>query len=452
MFNQIKSFKIEGLHGYRDIDLQLEDNTVILVGENGTGKTTVLRMLYYFLSGQWPFLAQYKFSRITLTINNQSIQISSDMFQASRMELATLSRRFPLHIRERIKEAFVRAEGTMDFHMLQHLCERYGVPFSLLVEEFKNMEMAQKKGNSTLKDVYKRIQESFNAQVLYLPTYRRIEQELHLIFKNIDVDEWRRDRRLLSSRSDNQCTELIEFGMKDVEDAINRSLEKLKEFAREGLNQLTLGYLGDIVDQKHEQIDVTEIKKTTQTTIDNALQRIPEQILSQEHKKHLMDTLNEVEVGGQFNDHTKVICHYFLKLLKFEEELTKREMQIAAFCKVCNQYMVGKEFIYNGTNFSVQVISKKSIQNPHEVRLSFLSSGEKQIVSLFSHLYLSGQEKFFVLIDEPELSLSVPWQRRFLTDIRTGGFCMGLVATTHSPFIYENDLKKYAHAIGEFNI
>jgi hypothetical protein len=37
-----------------------------------------------------------------------------------------------------------------------------------------------------------------------------------------------------------------------------------------------------------------------------------------------------------------------------------------------------------------------------------LSSGEKQIVSLFSHLYLSGQQLFFVIIDEPELSLSVP--------------------------------------------
>jgi predicted ATPase len=63
---------------------------------------------------------------------------------------------------------------------------------------------------------------------------------------------------------------------------------------------------------------------------------------------------------------------------------------------------------------------------------------------------LSGKEKFFVLIDEPELSLSVPWQRRFLKDIRNGGFCSGLIAVTHSPFIYDNDLKPYAHSLGEF--
>jgi len=84
------------------------------------------------------------------------------------------------------------------------------------------------------------------------------------------------------------------------------------------------------------------------------------------------------------------------------------------------------------------------------IRLSDLSSGEKQIVSLFSHLYLSGQSRYFVLIDEPELSLSVPWQKRFLIDIKNGDFCSGLIAVTHSPFIYANELKAYAHSLGEF--
>src|SRR5208337_1482539 len=66
------------------------------------------------------------------------------------------------------------------------------------------------------------------------------------------------------------------------------------------------------------------------------------------------------------------------------------------------------------------------------------------------HLYLSGRDRFFVLIDEPELSLSVPWQRRFLLDIRKASFCAGLVAATHLPFIYDNELRKNTHAVGEF--
>jgi len=49
----IKRFEIKKLHGYKNVDLRLDDNTVILVGENGAGKTTILHLFYYLLSGQW---------------------------------------------------------------------------------------------------------------------------------------------------------------------------------------------------------------------------------------------------------------------------------------------------------------------------------------------------------------------------------------------------------------
>ena len=83
------------------------------------------------------------------------------------------------------------------------------------------------------------------------------------------------------------------------------------------------------------------------------------------------------------------------------------------------------------------------------LEMSALSAGEKQIVSLFSHLYLSENQNHFVIIDEPELSLSVPWQRRFLPDILKK--CSGLFAVTHSPFIFDNVLGFHTHALDEFS-
>ncbi len=70
------------------------------------------------------------------------------------------------------------------------------------------------------------------------------------------------------------------------------------------------------------------------------------------------------------------------------------------------------------------------------LELRMLSSGEKQIVSLFYHLYLSGEKKYIILIDEPELSLSVQWQKRLLPDILASQRCEFLAAVTHSPFIF----------------
>ena len=102
------------------------------------------------------------------------------------------------------------------------------------------------------------------------------------------------------------------------------------------------------------------------------------------------------------------------------------------------------------SSFSFSIWPKQYISVKNKIELDQLSSGEKQIVSLFSHLYLSEENQYFVMIDEPELSLSVPWQRQFLVDIKKGVFCSGLIAVTHSPFIYDNDLDKYAHGLGEF--
>ena len=102
---------------------------------------------------------------------------------------------------------------------------------------------------------------------------------------------------------------------------------------------------------------------------------------------------------------------------------------------------------YDSPNFDFSITSN---YDGHDIKLFQLSSGEKQIVSLFSHLYLSNQSNYLVLIDEPELSLSVKWQKLFLQDVRKGTFCRGLIAVTHSPFIFDNELDMYAHGIEEF--
>ena len=55
-----------------------------------------------------------------------------------------------------------------------------------------------------------------------------------------------------------------------------------------------------------------------------------------------------------------------------------------------------------------------------------------------------------MIIDEPELSLSVEWQERILEDIVECTKCDQLVVATQSPFVYDNTLISYAHAMDEF--
>lgn len=50
MPGQLTQFRIEGLHNIRTIDISITNNTLILVGENGTGKNTVANFIYFFLT------------------------------------------------------------------------------------------------------------------------------------------------------------------------------------------------------------------------------------------------------------------------------------------------------------------------------------------------------------------------------------------------------------------
>lgn len=450
---QISRFRIKNLHGYKNIDIRFKDNTLILVGENGTGKTTILRLLYYLLSGQWGSIAKYQFDSVNLTIGSTDhILRYSDFKTTFRNIDKRLTSRIPITERRRVFSLLEKSEGQLDIAELERISHRYDIPVSIFLKQLELFDLPKKGKLMGLSKTLKEIRESLGAQFLYLPTYRRIEEEFNRIFEDIDEREFRLPRRRTFSSQRNASThvELVKFGMDDVVSAIRNTREKLDRFTRENLNNLTFSYLDDIVEEKYESVNLDSIRNADQNTIDNILNRIKEPILSSANKQNLSKAIQTIKDDDTTNVRSKVIYHYFTKLMAFHQNLEKEEAKIVNFCDACNSYMVDKELIYDTLNFDFKIVPKEKNNSERKIELQNLSSGEKQIVSLFSHLHLSGGDKYFVLIDEPELSLSVNWQRKFLVDIRSADFCSGLVAVTHSPFIYDNELKKYAHGLGEF--
>lgn len=68
------------------------------------------------------------------------------------------------------------------------------------------------------------------------------------------------------------------------------------------------------------------------------------------------------------------------------------------------------------------------------------------MISLLAKLYLYPKRKI-VLIDEPELSLSIDWQRGILVDVLLSPLCEQVVAITHSPFVFDNALEPFARSL-----
>ncbi len=445
---KLTKFEITNLNGRQDVQLELSDNTLILVGENGTGKTTILRIIFYFLSGRFLELAKFRFDEVSATVDGKRFTLKSSAVR-QLLDTKYVYRNLPSSVRDRFR--MLEAEGRLD--ELDALSHHY-----YLRNEFgRHVRDFDSKAAEKLSELQNRVKKAIDAQILYLPTYRRIERELTSIYSGIDASNLRRNKLSVQAESDDAYIELVEFGMADVKKAIDTALKNISTFANAGLNTLTLGYLGEVVDRDYRTTEYTEITTASPETVSAVLNRVSDPILNEGQKSHLREIVTKARTSSSPpTEHEQIIYHYFSKLLSFQKALQDREKSMTSFCELCSSYIRDKIFVYDAQDFSFRIKwssssqEKPSSDKVNDVELSDLSSGEKQIVSLFSHLYLSGRSKFFVLIDEPELSLSVPWQRRFLRDIRDGDFCSGLLAVTHSPFIYDNELKSKAHGLGEF--
>jgi len=89
------------------------------------------------------------------------------------------------------------------------------------------------------------------------------------------------------------------------------------------------------------------------------------------------------------------------------------------------------EKVFDEKNFNFK---KNKVENPIEV--TKLSSGEKQILIILLTTLLQDNKKFVFLLDEPEISLHVEWQRELINHLRELNPNSQLVLATHSPTLY----------------
>ncbi|MYD11593.1 MAG: AAA family ATPase [Chloroflexi bacterium] len=100
------------------------------------------------------------------------------------------------------------------------------------------------------------------------------------------------------------------------------------------------------------------------------------------------------------------------------------------------QEVINERFLFK----SLQIRNRKLMfvaDCGNEIPLAALSSGEQQLLVLYYQLLFETQPDTLVMIDEPELSMNVVWQRNFLKDIeKIIELCkFDVIIATHSPMI-----------------
>ncbi len=80
---KIEQIKIAGLFAKYDANLTVRDNTIILVGANGLGKSTILNIVHYTLTKQWDLLPTLPFRSVTIEINGRELTLHADYLRSS---------------------------------------------------------------------------------------------------------------------------------------------------------------------------------------------------------------------------------------------------------------------------------------------------------------------------------------------------------------------------------
>ncbi|HLO99645.1 MAG TPA: AAA family ATPase [Fimbriimonas sp.] len=428
----IKSIKIEGLQQNRTVDVKFKNAFTVLIAENGMGKTTLLSILYAVLTGSFHKLNSHDFQRITVTfrdnsktsINRDDISAESQLPEVLQKWRRTLTHSDYLELIEAatsMSPQRFRTNNTlreklklspMEMSRLQETLSRYRT--DVLFEMPTN--------KLSLTEARDKIKKAINFELLYFPTYRRIEES----HENLGYQSNDRESR----------DSLIQFGMEDVSIRIRNLTTSIKDSSVAWYSKIN----GEILSHLVEGLNNSYIDSSYQSNL-SALNIVLDRVgnsISKTTREKILSLVNTKQIDAQeYNP----LSYFLSKLMLVYNQQKAQDDAIKAFVSVCNKYLVNKEIIYDE---SLVVISIIDLRTQMEISLAMLSSGEKQIVSLFSVLYLTDDKDFGILFDEPELSLSLEWQRQLLPDILATDRCKFLLAATHSPFIFENELDMFA--------
>jgi len=447
----IEKFDIIGLFGDRNIhiDFQKNENVKILIGENGTGKTHILNILYYILSGKIEKLADIEFERVILKIKN------IDRIEIEKKDLIVL---YSENLGGDCNCQLKKYLPPSDYRRVQYMIEEGYSPNKILntsvvnklnrrfsksrilnmlkeaIIKYKRRELNLFDFDENPETSYENIKEKIrkikmdidiiidSRTLIYLPTYRRVEEDLEKLGLSNIIDEY-------EIRNNDK---FIQFGMDDTERYIRRLLDDIKKLSLEGFNEMSGDIINTLIDNNSNNIDETYSKTIKNIETLNIILDRSEKV-SDNNKRIIIEKVENEEI---FNEENKQLFLFLTKLIKIYNKQKKKDELIKKFKDICNEYLVNKNFFYNESAVDLYLKNEKADFN---LDLNTLSSGEKQLVSIFARIYLACEKDFIIFIDEPEISMSMEWQKMILSDILDSGKCKLLFTTTHSPFIFDDE-------------
>ena len=234
------------------------------------------------------------------------------------------------------------------------------------------------------------------------------------LFKKVNLSERKYSG---SARDQTIMTETIQSYSNELKKLISEHIQKSYAITQ----SLDSSYPNRLISEKKkvskEEYDekFADLKEKQNKLVKNGLQENTQKALeySQDDAKALLVYLDDLEQ----------------KLAVFDDLLEKLEL----FTNILNE----RRFTFKSINIDKEKGFFFKTTNGKELKLNQLSSGEQHEVVLLYELIFKTMPNILVLIDEPEISLHITWQKEFLDDllriIKIQKF--QVLIATHSPSI-----------------
>lgn len=379
----ITEFTISGLAGRKEIYHQVLDrHTNIFFGFNGSGKTSLLKILHSAMSRDGKILENVPFDSAEVKI--YSVDYNREF------TLTTITKDIPAS-RETIQDTELTSIQSSLFEFT-------------LDEETSRKQVSRvtwkEKPQNARKD--KRVGWSHR----YLPTSR-----LYLGTRNLDVRAAALGVRATEQTLDEYFAQTLQAVWRDYYAKVLTSVGKAQE---DGLANILKAILSGKSKPK-KQLETIDLE----TAYDRA-----SSFLQRQGSTGALGSFEKFKKQYEINEQLRNVVSDI-------DEVEKR-VALATAPKDELQSLVKQMFTGNKQiSFGDRKIEIKSHEK--EIGLSSLSSGEKHVLRILIETLLAEQNS--IIIDEPELSMHIDWQKDLIKVMRQLSPNAQIIVATHSPEI-----------------
>ena len=405
---RIAKIEVEKLFGVYDYVLdcssyKTEDNLIILYGDNGTGKSTILHLISFLLSNK--------------RSNGHKSQMANVEFKSFKLTFDTGD--FILAYRRKKQPS-----GFIGSFNISYKINNFRDDFFLKAQRDDGEEWVIRSwaddSDEHLEQFMKILDET---KILYISDNRKgLDEE----DEQIPYDEFKNGySRIRISRDKKE--EEVESEIRNLKEwIIGRALDASKK-GEEGTPDIYVDILRQLIyNQEYtssvDSIDKLKLELFNLSQMSNLYVKMG--FLSDSDFNGLMSNLDKI--GADKKELVNAILAPYIEMLSNKLTALNDLMRILSFLiDSLSEYF--HEKIINFTvndGFVIRHSKNGSVIAPHS-----LSSGEKQLLILFSKIIRRSSESSFIIIDEPEISLNIKWQRMLMDTLSF------FVGESHAQFI-----------------